>query len=197
MGKQFGQLRLRGGVEVADYSDESAHQIVTKEDYDSMQVKVATLKREIAILEKLPFDQVKEENEQLKLEHATLEAQLEQANIDYENETNQKAIMDANYADLEEALADKIKEYEDTTRLDNLNRELSGIEVDFGKIKGDVARRLQNLKTLRASKQSEIDEIMDENKFLVGRHRTNHLAIHELIQERLSSANVANVIEEL
>ena len=43
-------------------------------------------------------------------------------------------------------LADKIKEYEDTTRLDNLNRELSGIEVDFGKIKGDVARRLQNLK---------------------------------------------------
>ena len=82
----------------------SAHQIVTKEDYDSMQVKVATLKREIAILEKLPFDQVKEENEQLKLEHATLEAQLEQANIDYENETNQKAIMDANYADLEEAL---------------------------------------------------------------------------------------------
>ena len=53
------------------------------------------------------------------------------------------------------------------------------------------------LRTLRASKQSEIDEIMDENKFLVGRHRTNHHAIHELIQERLSSANVANVIEEL
>ena len=69
-----------------------------------MRAKVASLKREIATLEKLPFDQVKAENEQLRAEHATLEAQLEQVNIDYEHATNQKAIMDANYADIEEAL---------------------------------------------------------------------------------------------
>ena len=71
-----------------------------------------------------------------------------------------------------------------------MNRELSSIEVDFGKLKGDVARRLGNLKTLRKSKQSEIDEIMNENKFLVGRHRTNQNQIHELIQQRLKSEDV-------
>ena len=33
-----------------------------------------------------------------------LEGQLAALNVDYENATNQKAIMDANYADIEETL---------------------------------------------------------------------------------------------
>ena len=45
---------------------------------------------------------VKNENNRLLDENEILAGQLETLNIDYENATNQKAIMDANYADIEE-----------------------------------------------------------------------------------------------
>jgi len=193
--QQWSEARSRS--EVADYENDSAHQIVSKDDYIAMKMTVTQLNEEITRLEGLPYQQVKNENNRLVDENEILAGQLETLNIDYENATNQKAIMDANYADIEETLSDKVKEFEQSDRLDNLNRELSSIEVDFGKIKGDVARRLQNLKTLRKSKQSEIDEILNENRFLVGRHRQNQHEIHELIQERLSKENIQNVIDEL
>ena len=48
---------------------------------------------------------VKNENSRLVEENEILAGQLETLNIDYENATNQKAIMDANYADIEETLS--------------------------------------------------------------------------------------------
>ena len=48
---------------------------------------------------------VKDENSRLVEENEILAGQLETLNIDYENATNQKAIMDANYADIEETLS--------------------------------------------------------------------------------------------
>ena len=64
---------LRSRNEVADYGDsESVHQIISKDDYDSMRSKVEKLKLKISKMEKLPFDQVKRENEALQQENSVL-----------------------------------------------------------------------------------------------------------------------------
>ena len=52
--------------------EESVHQIISKDDYDSMRSKVEKLKLKISKLEKLPFDQVKQENEKLQHENSVL-----------------------------------------------------------------------------------------------------------------------------
>ena len=123
---------VNGSTDEVKHTDfENDVRLVPIEDYERMQKELQRLYEKIEKVKNDTPEDFREKNEALGRENATLEAQLESANVLFEANLEKVDDLNEKYSDLEEALADKVNAFFDDTDPRDAERQLALMEQEF------------------------------------------------------------------
>ena len=162
-------------------------------DYEKMKEQLNTLTQRIDEFHQIPVATIKAENATLTGENETLEAQLVRTNLLYEKKLDDMAELTDKYADLEEAINDKVTAHLADTDPHEAEKQLAQLEREFKQLQSSMRHQLDQLRDVRKSRQEDIDGIAAENAFLTGAHRRNTDAVHDHVQRRLQAEDSPQV----